>query len=346
MKTINTALLAYGLSGKVFHAPFLRAHKGYNLVGAWERSKRMIEADYPGTRSYQTLEQILQDPGVELIVVNTPTNTHAEFASLALQAGKHVLVEKAFATNTREAIDLDGLARKHRRVLAVYQNRRWDSDFRAVQQVVADGLLGEIVEAQISYERFNPQLSPKAHRESPGPGAGNLMDLGPHCVDQAIVLFGMPEAVFADLRSCRPASLVDDYFELLLYYPKLRVRLRSSYLVREPGPAYIFHGTKGTLLKHRSDVQENQLKEGMIPDDAFFGIEPPAAQGVLYKTGIDSSDPVESPRGNYMQFFELLHLAIVTGAPVPVSAEDGINIMRVLDAAVESNERKSVIRLR
>ncbi len=345
MKTINTALLSYGLSGKVFHAPFIKAHKGYHLAGAWERSKKSIGQDYPGARSYTSLEELLHDPQVELVIVNTPTNTHFEFARKALLAGKHVVVEKAFTTTSAEAYELAQLALQQHRILSVYHNRRWDSDFMAVQQVIQDGLLGEVVEAQISYERFNPQLSAKTHRESPGPGAGNLMDLGPHCIDQALVLFGMPEAVFADLRSCRPGSLVDDYFELLLYYPSKRVRLKSSYLVREPGPAYIFHGTKGTLLKYRSDVQEGQLREGMIPDEAFFGIEPPTAYGTLYKPGIDSSDPIESPRGNYMHFFELLHLAVITGSPVPVSAEDGIRVMRVLDAAAESHRTQSVIRL-
>lgn len=345
MRTVSTALLSYGLSGKVFHAPFIQAHPGLRLAGCWERSKHLFQHDYPEARSYATLEEILADPTIELVVVNTPTNTHFDYARKALMAGKHVLVEKAFTSNASEAIELNRLAQEKKKILSVYQNRRWDSDFLAVQQVLNEQLLGEVVEAQISFDRFNPTLSPKAHRETPGPGAGNLMDLGPHLVDIALVLFGMPEAVFGDLRACRNGSLVDDYFEVLLYFPRLRVRLHSSYLVREPGPGFIIHGTQGTFVKNRSDMQETQLRQGMIPSDAFYGIEPPSEHGVLYKTGIDSQDPIESPRGNYLGYFDQLHLAITEGAPVPVSAEEGIRVMRVLDAAAESSRSRQVIRL-
>lgn len=345
MTTIKTALLSYGMSGKVFHAPFIHVHSGYELIGSWERSKKLIADDYPGARSYNSLEEVLQDSGVDLVIVNTPTITHFDFAKRALEAGKHVVVEKAFTTNAKEAVELVGMARSYKRVLSVYQNRRWDSDFMAIQNVLRDGTIGEVTEAQISYDRYNLSLSPKVHKETPGPGGGNLIDLGPHVVDQALVLFGMPDAVFADLRMCRPESKVDDYFEILLYYPSLRVRLKSSHVVREPGPAYLIHGTKGSLKKYRSDTQEGQLKGGMIPNDAFFGIEPPAAHGMLYKIGIDSSDTIESTRGNYRYFYDQLHLAITTGAPVPVSAEDGLKVMRILDAAAESNRSKSVVAL-
>lgn len=345
MKIINTALLSYGLSGKVFHAPFIQAHPGYRLVGSWERSKKLIANEYPEARSFQSLEEILDDSSIELVVVNTPTNTHFDFAKKALLAGKHVLVEKAFTTNTAEAIELSRLAQEKGRMLSVYQNRRWDSDFLAVRQALQDQVIGEVVEAQISFDRFNPTLSPKQHRENPGPGAGNLMDLGPHLVDIALVLFGMPQAVFGDLRACRRGSLVDDYFEVLLYYPGLRVRLHSSYLVREPGPGFVIHGTQGTIMKSRSDIQETQLRQGMIPTDAFYGIEPPSAHGVLYKTGIDSQDPIESPRGNYLGYFEQLYQALTAGAPIPVTAEEGIRVMRVLDAAAESSRNGLVIRL-
>ncbi len=345
MRTIKTALLSYGLSGRVFHAPFVHAHGGYVLVGAWERSKELIGKDYPGTRTFRSLDEILGDPGIELVIVNTPTHTHYDFTREVLLAGKHALVEKAFTTNAAQAVELNRLAKQKGKVLSVYHNRRWDSDFLVVQQVLREGLLGDVVEVQIAYDRFNDVLSPKAHREVPGPGAGNLMDLGPHLVDQALVWFGMPDAVFADLRACRTGSKVDDYFELLLYYQGLRVRLRSSYLVREPGPGYILHGTKGTFFKSRSDIQETQLKKGMLPTDAFYGIEPPASHGTLFKTGIDREDAIESPRGNYLGYFDLLHLAIVTGSPVPVSAEEGVLVMRVLDAAAESNRVGKVISL-
>lgn len=169
------------------------------------------------------------------------------------------------------------------------------------------------------------------------------MDLGPHCIDEAIVLFGMPEAVFADLLSCRNGSQVDDYFEVLLFYPKLRVRLHSSYLVREPGPGFVIHGRKGTFLKSRSDVQESQLRGGMKPDSERFGMEPVAAYGKLYREGVEAAETIPSPRGNYGRFYDQLHRAIVLGEPPPVTASDGVKVMRILDAAFESQRTRAVV---
>ena len=347
MRVINTVLLSYGMSGKVFHAPFLAHHKGFHLMGAWERTKKIIATDYPGTSSYSSLEHVLADPEVDLVVINTPTSTHAEFASKALHAEKHVLVEKAFTTNTLEAVALTKLAALRGLKLSVFHNRRYDSDLKTVQQVLAGKELGEVAEVLIAYERFNPVLSPKLHRETPGPGAGNLMDLGPHCIDQALVLFGMPDAVFADVRSCRPGSQVDDYFDILLYYPTLRVRLKSSYLVREAGPGFALHGSKGSFLKGRSDVQETQLKQGMNPYDPSFGIEPASLFGMLH-TEVDGKaarGPVQSLPGNYMEFYDQLYVSITENAPVPVSPEDATNVMRVIDAARESNRIAAIVRL-
>ncbi len=347
MQKVNTVLLSYGLSGKVFHAPFIAVNAGFRLVGAWERSKKQIGVDYPGVRSYGSLDEVLNDHEVDLVVVNTPTNTHADFASRALRAGKHVIVEKAFTTSTDEAMAVSRIATEVGKKLSVFHNRRYDSDFKTVRKVIADGVLGDLVEVQIAYERYNPVLSPKAHRETPGPGAGNLMDLGPHCVDQALTLFGMPEAIFADVRACRPGSQVDDYFDILLHYSKLRVRLKSSYLVREIGPGFILHGTKGTFLKRRSDVQETQLKQGMKPDEADFGIEPPSLYGLLH-TEVDGTvkrETIHSLPGNYGGYYDAMLAAIQKNAPVPVSPEEATSVMRILDTAMESHRRKAVVQL-
>ncbi len=347
MAVVRTVLLSYGMSGKLFHAPFLAVHKGFQLKGAWERTKHAISSDYPGARTYKSLEDVLTDPQVDLVVVNTPTSTHAEFATKALQAGKHVVVEKAFTTNTIEAIQLTKLAANRGLKLSVFHNRRYDSDFRTVKKILADQRIGEVTEVLIAYERFNPVLSPKLHRETPGPGAGNLMDLGPHCIDQALVLFGIPDAVFADVRTCRPGSRVDDYFDILLYYPKLRVRLKSSYLVLEQGPGFVLHGSKGSFLKARSDVQETQLKQGMKPDEASYGIEPESLFGILH-TEIDGKivrEKVQSLPGNYGDFYDQMYAGIRENAAVPVSPYEATQVMRVLDAARESNQRKSVVQL-
>lgn len=231
---IKSALLSYGMSGRVFHAPFIDLHPGFSLAGAWERTNKNIEKDYPGVKSYASIAEILSDSTIDLVVVNTPIYSHYEYALAALNAGKHIIVEKAFTTNLPEALALDTLAKSKSKHIFVYQNRRLDSDFQTVKKIVDAGVLGELVEVEIRYDRFNGAQSPKLHKEIPGPGAGIVKDLGPHLIDQAVYLFGSPEKIFADLRMTRPETQVDDYFEILFYYPKLRVRLRGGIISKNP----------------------------------------------------------------------------------------------------------------
>ncbi len=256
---IKTALLSYGMSGKVFHAPFIHNHAGFELAAVWERNKKTASEDYPSIQVVQQLEEILNNDEIELVIVNTPTATHFEYAQKALLAGKHVVVEKAFTTSEKEADILIELAEKQERILSVYQNRRWDSDFLTVQKIVSQQLLGTIHTVTIRFERFKDILSTRLHKEQPGPGAGLLMDLGPHIIDQALVLFGMPNAVEAHFRRLRTQSMVDDDFLIHLLYHNLRVTLISSLLVPYPVEAYLIHGSKGSLIKQRADIQESAL---------------------------------------------------------------------------------------
>jgi predicted dehydrogenase len=347
MKVINTVLLSYGMSGKVFHAPFLSVHPGFRLMGSWERTKKNIEVDYPGTKSYASLESVLEDPEVELVVVNTPINSHFEYAQQALLAGKHIIVEKAFTTTVAEAEKLKLLAEEQKRILSVFQNRRWDSDFKTVQKVIREGLLGEIVEATICFDRFNAGLSQKVHKEIPGPGAGNVYDLGPHLIDQALVLFGMPDAVFADFMITRADSKVEDYFEILLYYKKHRVRLKSGYFVREPAPAYQVHGKKGSFLKSRADVQEASLLKGIKPNAEGYGIEPKSEQGILHteKNGVIVRERITSLPGNYIGYFDDVYNAITKNQPVLVNADAGVDVMKIIEGAYQSHSKKKVVKL-
>lgn len=232
MTTIKTGLLAYGVSGKLFHAPFVNSHDGYELIGAWERNTKNITNDYPNTKSFDTLEELL-NCDVDLIVVNTPIDTHFQFTKQVLEAGKHALVEKAFTTTTEEAEELQKLAAKKNLKLCVYQNRRYDSDFRTVKKVLEEKHLGDIVEAEIRFERYNPELSSKLWKEKDNLGTGILMDLGSHIIDQALQLFGQPTKIFADIRKTRKNSKIDDYFDILLYYSNKRVRLKASMFVKE-----------------------------------------------------------------------------------------------------------------
>lgn len=334
------------MSGKVFHAPFLSLHPGFEITGAWERSTKNIQQDYPGVTSYNSLDELLADDN-ELVIVNTPVYTHYEYAKKALLAGKHVLVEKAFTTNAHEAQELNTIAKQKGLKLCIYQNRRWDSDFKTVQQVIGKGLLGDIVEAEIRFDRYNPDLSPKVHKETVNAGAGVLHDLGSHIIDQALHMFGYPESVFADIRITRENSMVNDLFDILLYYPDKRVRLHAGFFVREGVSAYAVHGKKGSFLKSRGDVQEDELKAGEKPGRDNWGTEPIEKQGVLH-TKINNEairKTIPTIPGNYYEFFDLLYEAIVNDTHIPVTAGEGIQTMKIIDAALLSSYDKKVIQL-
>jgi scyllo-inositol 2-dehydrogenase (NADP+) len=346
MGPIKTALLSFGMSGKVFHAPFLNLHKGFELVGAWERSTKTIQNQYPATKSYDSLEAVLQD-NIELVVVNTPIETHFEYAKKALLANKHVLVEKAFTRTVAEATELLQLAKERNLKLAVYHNRRWDSDFKTVQKILAEGKLGKIIEAEFHFDRYNPLLSPKKHKETPSLGAGILKDLGSHLIDQSLCLFGMPQAVFAHIKTTRNQSLIDDWFDLQLFYPDFTTRLKASFFVKEPHLAYTIHGANGSFLKARGDVQEDHLKLGKNNALASWGTEKKMHQGILHLANAqgDTRIKIKSLQGNYMDFYENLYQSIRHNKTEPVTAQDGLNVMLVIEAALKSHQEKKIIAL-
>jgi len=346
MQKIKTALLSYGMSGKVFHAPFLELHPGFELVGSWERSKHLIQLDYPNVKSFATLEEVLQSD-VDLVIVNTPIDTHFEYAKKVLLAGKHAVVEKAFTTTVAEAQELAALAKEKGLKLSVFQNRRWDSDLKTVQQVISSKVLGDLVEGEFHFDRYNPILSPKVHKETANTGAGILKDLGPHIIDQAVYLFGFPQSVFADIRITRENSLVDDWFDILLYYPDFRMRLKASFFVREANPAYVVHGKIGSFLKPRGDVQEDELKLDKKPNLESWGTEPKELEGLLHSEvdGKIIKEKIPTLQGNYYDYFDGVYQSIVNDKKEPVTAQDGIRVMQIIEAAFLSNEQKKVVYL-
>ena len=346
MQKIKTILLSYGMSGKVFHAPFLQFHPGFELIGSWERSKKLIQLDFPELKSYTSIDEILNDE-VDLVIVNTPVETHYEYAKQVLLAGKHAIVEKAFTTTVVQAQELAAIAKEKKVKLAVFQNRRWDSDFKTVQKVLADNVLGDIVEAEFHFDRFNPLLSPKLHKETNNSGAGILKDLGSHIIDQALCLFGLPNAVFADVRITRAQSLVDDYIDILLYYASFRVRLKAGFFVREANPAYVIHGKKGSFLKPRGDVQEEDLKAGIKPNLNTWGTETIENRGLLHTeiNGQIFHESISTLQGNYYDFFEGIYRSITNDIEEPVTATDGIHVMKIIEAAIESNAQQKVVGL-
>jgi predicted dehydrogenase len=335
------------MSGWVFHAPFITAHPGFNFYGVWERTKNLAQEKYPGVKTFRSLDELLADAAVELVVVNTPSVTHFDFAKQVIHAGKHLIVEKPFTATSAQAIELLELAKEKSVKLSVYQNRRYDSDYRTIKKILNEGWLGKIVEAEFHYDRFVPALSQKLHKETPTPGVGCLYDLGSHLIDQALQLFGMPESVFADITTNRPGSKVDDYFDLKLFYSGHRVILKSSYYVREALPGYQLHGTSGSFIKQKTDVQETDLQASKKPGGCDWGTEPENQQGLLHteKDGKVIKEFIPSLQGNYGDYYEGIYQAIRNKADVPVSGEDGMKVIQIIEAAFKSNSEKRVISL-
>lgn len=347
MATINTALCSYGMSGHLFHAPFIEAHPDFNLYAVFERTKNLAEKKYPNIKTLRALEDILKDETIDLVVVNTPNITHYDYTKKALEAGKHVIVEKPFTVTTKEAEELITLAEKQNLKLSVYHNRRWDSDFKTVKKVVQQGVLGDIVETEFHYDRFDPELSYKNHKETPTEGVGSLYDLGSHLIDQALQLFGIPNSVFATLDSFRKESKVGDYFDVKLYYDSHFVTLKSSYFVREPLPAYSIHGTKGSFIKSKADIQETELQKEIKPNTANWGIEPESERGLLHiiENNTSKKELVVTEQGDYMAYYNGVAEAIKNNKSLPVTAEEATQVITIIEAAFLSNTEKKVITL-
>lgn len=334
-KIIKTGILSYGMSGTLFHAPFLNEHPGFRLTAVVERSKKIAGKRYPNIKSYDTVDQLIADRDIDLIVVNTPNYTHFEFALKSLRAGKHVLVEKPFCVGSAEAKELFAEAKKLNLCILPYQNRRYDSDFLAVKQVLGSGKLGAMVEAHMRYDRYRYHIGPKIAKETPVPGSGLMYDLGPHLLDAAITLFGYPLEWKKYTGKFRPETQVDDYVHIHLLYPKgVQVFLTMSMLVVQPQAAFVLNGTKGTFTKSRTDIQERQLLEGMCPGNPLFGVEDADKYGVL--TTIDGNgerhhEEIKSVKSSYMNLFEDVYRSIAEGIPYPVTEKDIVRQLGILE---------------
>jgi len=347
MKPINTALCSFGMSGWVFHAPFLSVNPHFKFYGVWERTKNLAQEKYPGVKTFRTMEDMLADENIELVIVNTPSVTHFELSMQVINAGKHLIIEKPFTATALQAEELIAAAKKKNVKLSVYQNRRYDSDYRTVKKILDEGLLGKIIDAEIHYDRYTPELSYKIHKETPTPAVGCVYDLGSHLIDQALQLFGMPVALSADIAINRPGSKVDDYFDIKLFYPSHRMSLKSSYYVREPLPGYIFHGTHGSFIKHKTDVQETDLQAHKKPGGPDWGKEPESQNGFLHteKDGKIIKEYIPSLRGNYGDYYDGMYNAIRNNTPVPVTPESAMDVIKVIEAAYISNAERKVIEL-
>ncbi|GAB3238639.1 Gfo/Idh/MocA family oxidoreductase [Hymenobacter seoulensis] len=322
---LQTGLLAFGMSGRIFHAPFLATHPGFQLRAVVERTRKQAADFYPGIISYNSVPELLADPELELVIINTPNNTHFELARAALQAGKHVLIEKPVTTTLAQLDELLALAAEQNLHVLAYHNRRWDSDFQLVQLVVESGQLGRLTEVHFRFDRYKAALNTKVFKEDPETaGSGLSFDLGPHVLDQALSLFGRPEAWHTTRASNRPGSRVDDYFHFHLTYPKgLNVFVTGSLLTAAPIPAYVLHGTLGSFQKQRTDVQEPQLDQGILPTDDQYGLDDSIGTlTTISSPGAKTVTEIPAPRGNYPGLFEAVYQTLRHGAPYPIRAEE------------------------
>lgn len=338
---VKVGLAAYGMSGRVFHAPLIEAHTGFVFSKVVDRSgSKRVNERYPLVRVVKHLDDIVNDAEIELIVINTPEHTHYELAKQAILAGKHVVVEKAFTVTSQQAQALINLAQKKKVMLSVFQNARWHGDFITIQKIIKENLLGRMVSFEAHYDRYRNFIQPGAWKEEDRPGTGSLYNLGPHLIDQALVLFGLPEAVYADLQIQREGGKVIDDVELKLYYKGLRVMLKSSYLVREPGPRYILHGSEGSFIKHGTDPQEAFLKAGGSPFAEHYGYEHEDWWGRLNTTvgGLHVTGRVETERGSYLGYYENIYNVLRKKAPLAVTAEQGLQTIKIIEAAEKSNK--------
>jgi scyllo-inositol 2-dehydrogenase (NADP+) len=342
---IITALLSYGMSGEVFHAPLLDVHPGFRMKTILQRKTDKSRRYYPDVLIARSLDEVLRDAEIELVVVNTTNDTHFDFTVKALEAGKHVIVEKPFTNTVEEALQLIALAKKMNKTLSVFQSRRWDGAFMTLQKIIASGVLGQIVEYEAHYDRFRNYIQPNTWKEVAGPGSGILYNLGSHLLDQVLVLFGKPSFVSARIGAQRPGSKVDDFYDLRLEYSGLNVIVKSSYLVREPGPLYAVHGVNGSFVKYGIDPQEEALKLHQIPGSPGWGTESEKFWGKLNTEigGVHYEGKVETLPGNLLGYYQNIFEVIREGKELNVKPEQGMAVIQLIEAAMRSNQERKLI---
>ncbi len=336
---LNVGLVGFGFAGKVFHAPVIRAVEGLRLSAIVQRHGPP-DPKYPDVEFVRSVDELLKRE-IDLVVVATPNTSHHPIAKQALLAGRHVVVDKPFTTTLAEAQDLVAIAKRQRRIVTVYQDRRYTGDFVTVQNVVAEAALGRVTTYESHFDRFRPEQKPKAWREEPLPGSGVWFDIGPHLFDQALLLFGIPEAIGADIRIEREGGRIDDAFDVTLYYPSMRAVLRASMLRQPVGPTWIVNGTKGSFVKHGMDPQEAALKEGRTPDEPDWDADPPELHGKLITS--DATHTVPTLRSSFIRYYQNVRDAMLGKSELAVSPEWSLDVMRGLVLAVQSSQTRRVL---
>jgi len=330
--SIKTGIVGYGKSAKVFHAPLINTVQCLDLYSVVERSSDDAIQQYPDVEVFRSFKEILKDDLTELLIITTPNHLHFSMAQEALSAGKHVVIDKPFTVTFEEANKLIRLADDSGLKLSVFQNRRWDGDFLTLKELIRNKKVGETVEVVSTFNRFRNQIQEDAWREKSQAGSGVLYDLGPHLIDQSIQIFGKPDQLYADIREQR-GGVTDDYFELDLYYPNLKVKLKAGVLVADPSPRFTVRGTEGAFVTFGLDPQEQNLKEGKKLDSNDH------SWGTLYKweDGKMTEEQVKIAMGNYSAFYRDMASAIKGKGELPVDPNDAAYVIYLIELAFKSN---------
>ncbi len=340
---IRVGLIGYGAAARVMHAPFLATNPGYEVVSVLERHHQDSRQRFPKAKIVRSMEEMLQTDA-ELLIITTPNETHFPYTKQSLEAGKHVVLEKPFTIKSEDSLKLIGIAREQNRILSVFHNRRYVADFLTIREILAKKLLGEIHEFEGRYDRFRPDPKPgNVWREQPLAGSGILYDLGPHLIDQAFCLFGLPVYLSADIRTQRPWAKTDDYFDIELDYGFNKVILKSGMLVREMGPRYMIQGTKGSFIKYGEDPQEERLKEGELPVSPDWGREEVENYGLLHTEigGEIIKTRYVSHKGNFGMYYDNLYQTLRFNKPLKERPEQGYNTIRIVELAMESSRLRA-----
>ncbi|MCG6201375.1 oxidoreductase [Psychromonas antarctica] len=333
-RMIKTAIVGYGFSAKTFHLPFVDALPEFEVSAISSSQAQVVKQDWPNAAHYFTAEQMLQNSDAQLVIITAPNDVHFSLAKLALENNKHVILEKPFVTKIADGEALIALAKEKGLILSVYHNRRWDGDFLTVKKLIAENKLGGIKHFESHFDRFRPTVLQR-WRESSQDGGGILFDLGPHLIDQALQLFGLPEAITAQCEMMREGSTNIDYFNLTLHYPDKLALLNASLFCAGPNLRFNIQGDLGSYRKLGLDPQEQKLKAGILPNTVDWGQEQQEQYGHLYFA--ESEQPLVSECGGYQHFYLQMADAIHCGSQPPVSAEDALWNIRLIELAMESS---------
>jgi predicted dehydrogenase len=332
---IRVGLVGFGFVSKTFHVPLLQATDGYKITTISSSRPEDVSALLPDVDIVSDPNALATHPDIDLVVIASPNETHAPLAEAAMRAGRNVVVDKPFTVTVGQARHLAAVSKESGVVLSVFQNRRWDSDFLTVQDVIRRDLVGKIVLFESRIDRYRPDVRDR-WREVPGPGAGLLYDLGPHLIDQAVLLFGIPDSVQATLAKQRRRARTDDFFQLVLRYGEMVATLGAGSLVSGGSARFSLHGEKASVVKQKPDIQEDQLRAGVLPGAQDWGLDPDDA--MLYDGATGDARALKAARGDQRGYYVALREALHGRARNPVPPEQGATVMAIIEAGLRSDE--------